>query len=70
MDSIMFENDVEKNQHEGAIEMLCEQFPGQCGQIRVSYVEQLSEILPEATIRSYLPIFIARRIKRDIEESR
>lgn len=67
MDSAMFENEVEQNQHEDAIETLCEQYPNQCSRIRLSYEQQLTAILPEATIRSYLPIFISRSIRRSIE---
>ncbi len=70
MDTILFKNDVEKNQHENAIEVLCDQFPDRCGLIRTRYEKQLSEILPEATIRSYLPIFITRRIRHQLEDEK
>lgn len=66
MDTDLFQNDVEKNQHENAIEALCSQYPEQCRKIRSVYKEQLTKRLPEATIRSYLPIFISREIERSL----
>lgn len=66
MDSTLFQNDVEKNQHENALQALCDQFPEQSQSIRINYAEQLAQRLPQATIRSYLPIFISRDIERTI----
>lgn len=66
MDSALFQNDVEKNQHKNALEALCDQFPDQCQNIRSIYAEELAKRLPQATIRSYLPIFISRDIERTI----
>ncbi len=67
MITIPFKNDLEKNQHEAAIKMLCQEYPEQCPRIRSTYEEQLKRILPEATIRSYLSIFIARKVRESIE---
>lgn len=64
MDIALFQNDVEKSQHENAIESLCEQYPDYCMQIRLKYEEELTKLLPQAKIRAYLPIFISRDIRR------
>ncbi len=70
MDTNLFQNDVEKHQHENAVEVLCNQYPEQCELIRSSYEEKLYKLLPEATIRSYLPIFISRDIRRALTAGR
>jgi hypothetical protein len=64
MDITLFQHDVEKKQHENAIESLCDQHPDRCRQIRLKYEEEVTRLLPQATIRSYLPTFISRDIHR------
>lgn len=68
MDASLFQSDVEKKQHEHAVESLCEQFPEQKHRIRTAYAQLLAERLPQAAIRSYLPIFISRTIERTIND--
>ena len=53
-------SDIEKNQHESAIERLCEEYPDQCRTIRTNYEKELEEMLEDATIRSYLSTSLLR----------
>lgn len=65
MDPALFQNDVEKNQHENALEALCDRYPDRRDEISSAYEQQLTEQLPDAAIRSYLPIFITKKIERN-----
>ncbi len=67
MDASLFKTTAEKTQHENAIRSLCEQNPDYCDQIRINYEEQLKQLLPEAHIRSFLPIFISRQVRQTLE---
>ena len=62
-----FATDTEKNQHESAIEQLCGEYPQQSGNIRLLYEEELAEMMSDATIRSYLSIFISRKVRSKID---
>lgn len=67
MSRIDFQDEIEKNQHEEAINRLCEQFPNQQDMIRSSYLENLEPLIADATIRTYLPIFVSRKVKSALE---
>ena len=67
MGQIFYQDDVEKNQHEEAINRLCEQFPGQQDFVRENYLENLEPLIADATIRTYLPIFVSRKVKNNLE---
>lgn len=67
MSQINFQDEIEKNQHEEAINRLCEQFPNQQDAIRASYIENLEPMIADATIRTYLPIFVSRKVKSTLE---
>jgi len=67
MNQIRFKDDLEKNQHEEAISLLCEQFPGQNDLIRSSYMKNLEHLIADAHIRTYLPIFVSRKVRLSLE---
>lgn len=67
MGHVLFKDDLEKNQHEEAINRLCEEYPEQQDSIRQNYLENLEPLIADASIRTYLPIFISRRIKAQLE---
>jgi hypothetical protein len=68
MDTSLFKNAAEKAQHENAVRSLCEQSPDYCDLIRTSYEEQLKKLLPEAHIRTFLPIFISRQVRQNLQQ--
>ncbi|MBN2792957.1 MAG: DUF3562 domain-containing protein [Desulfuromonadales bacterium] len=60
---IPFKDEIEKSQHEEAINQLLEEFPEYRDIVRVSYLENLQRLIIDATIRTYLPIFVSRQVK-------
>ena len=69
MKSALFLDEVEKNQHEAAISRLCDEYPAKCEFIRKSYLENLEPMIADASIRTYLPIFISRKVKDTLENT-
>jgi len=67
MDPNLFQDEIEMNKHEEAISRLCDEYPVQCELIRKSYIENLEPMLADASIRTYLPIFISRKVKDNLE---
>lgn len=65
-----FENEAEKVQHESAIEVLSEQFPEREAQVRTLYMQKLAELMPEATIRTFVSIFVIREIKETLNRNK
>lgn len=63
MDLVDFTNEAEKVQHESAVEALSEQFPDKQGLVRALYRQKLEEFMPEATIRTFVSIFVTREVK-------
>ena len=63
MDQSLFQDEIERNQHEEAINRLCDEYPEQCELIRQNYLANLEPLLADASIRTYLPIFISRKVK-------
>ncbi len=63
MDPCLFQDDIERNQHEDAINRLCDEYPEQRELIRKNYQESLVPLLAVASIRTYLPIFVSRKVK-------
>lgn len=63
MDIIAFQNEAEKVQHESAMEALSQQFPEEEDLVRQLYLQKLKEYMPEATIRTFVSIFVVREIK-------
>lgn len=59
----LFEDEGEKSQHESALARLIESFPDQRDQVHRLYVETLREFAADATIRSFLSIFVIREVK-------
>ncbi|PLY01567.1 MAG: hypothetical protein C0622_06930 [Desulfuromonas sp.] len=66
MELSLYQDDMEQSQHEDAINRLCELYPEQCEQIEQSYLENLKDLLSGATIRTYLPIFVSRKVKETL----
>lgn len=63
----MFQDELEKSQHEDAINRLCQQHPEQCDLIRDSYLENLGPMIGDASIRTYLPIFVSRKVEEELK---
>ncbi|MHB1398742.1 MAG: three-helix bundle dimerization domain-containing protein [Trichloromonadaceae bacterium] len=63
MEFVDFANEAEKAQHESAVEALSEQFPEKQGLVRALYRQKLEEFMPEATIRTFVSIFVTREVK-------
>lgn len=63
MEFVDFANEAEKVQHESAVEALSEQFPEKAGLVRALYRQKLEEFMPEATIRTFVSIFVTREVK-------
>lgn len=59
----IFRNDVEEHQHEQAIQRLCQQYPDRQDFIRQSYLANLEPLSSEATVRTYLSIFVSRQVQ-------
>ncbi|MBN2793045.1 MAG: DUF3562 domain-containing protein [Desulfuromonadales bacterium] len=62
----LFQDEDEMRQHLEAISSLCDEFPGRQRQISERYRENLKPLLADATIRTYLPIFVSRKVKADL----
>lgn len=60
---ISFQDEAEKVQHESALEALNQQFPDQEDLVGHLYRQKLREYMPEATIRTFVSIFVSRDIK-------
>ncbi len=67
MGHIDFQDDIEKNQHEEAINRLCEQYPEQQELVRSNYLAELEPLMADASIRTYLPIFVSRKVKDNLD---
>lgn len=63
MADTMFQDETEKYQHEEAMSRLCAEFPEQKEQISRSYRENLKHLISDASIRTYLPIFVSRKVR-------
>lgn len=70
MDKNIFQDELEKTSHEDAIKRLCQEYPGRDQFIQETYMELLEPLISEATIRTYLAIFISRQIKAMISKQR
>ncbi len=68
MTNFPYQDELEKNQHEEAINRLCDEYPQQCELIRKSYFENLEPLISDASIRTYLPIFVSRKVKNSLEK--
>ncbi len=67
MNRALFRNEVEAKQHEEAVSSLCQLYPQQCEFIQQRYEELLAPLIAEASIRTYLPIFISRQVSGLLE---
>lgn len=63
---IPFQDEAEKVQHESAMEALSQQYPADEHLVRRLYLEKLREYMPEATIRTFVSIFVVRDIKETL----
>ncbi|MEA3363885.1 MAG: hypothetical protein U9Q61_11545 [Thermodesulfobacteriota bacterium] len=63
MTSTMFKNELEENQHEEAIKVLCQEYPERCQFIQKNYLDTLKPMIFDAQIRTYLSIFVTRKVK-------
>jgi hypothetical protein len=70
MDKSIFQDELEKTSHEDAIRRLCQEHPGQEEFIRKSYMELLEPLILEATIRTYLAIFVSRDVEAMISKQK
>jgi hypothetical protein len=64
---MVFKNEIERNQHEEAINRLCDEFPKQSDLIRKYYLENLESLIADASIRTYLPIFVSRKVRKHLD---
>lgn len=64
---ISFQDEAEKVQHESALEALNQQFPDQEDLVGRMYQQKLQEFMPEASIRSFVSIFVTREIKGTLQ---
>lgn len=60
-------DDAEQKRHDAAVDLLCSQYPHFKEGVPALYRQRLSDFPEEITIRSYLPIFISRQVKQEIE---
>ena len=58
----LFRDEYEAEQHEAAIAALCERFPQDRDFIRRQYEKLLEPLILDASIRTYLPIFVSRQL--------
>ncbi len=58
-----YQDELEEKQHEEAISRLCQEYPEQKELIRRQYFENLDPLITDARIRTYLPIFVSRKVK-------
>jgi len=65
----LFKDELEKNQHEEAIRLLCEEHPEKQQYIRKSYLQALEPMSCDAQIRTYLSIFATRKVKTLLQSS-
>lgn len=63
MATILFKNELEEKQHEEAIRNLCQEHPEKEQFIRSRYLEALEPMIYDAQIRTYLSIFVTRKVK-------
>lgn len=63
MTPTIFKNELEKQQHEDAIRSLCQEYPEKQQFIRENYLETLEPMIIDAQIRTYLSIFVTRKVK-------
>lgn len=63
MTSTIFKNELEEQQHEEAIRSLCQEYPEKQQFIRENYLETLEPMIIDAQIRTYLSIFVTRKVK-------
>lgn len=53
-------------QHQRALENLCEEFPEIREELPVLYERIYSELAPDATIRTFISIFISRALRENL----
>ncbi len=63
MATVIFKNELEEKQHEEAIRTLCQEYPEKQQFIRNSYLDTLEPMIFDAQIRTYLSIFVIRKVK-------
>ena len=68
MDNGLFQDELEKDQHEDAINRLCQQHPQHQEFIRNSYLQNLKPLINEATIRTYLSILVSRKVQAMLDK--
>ncbi len=64
-----YHDELEAKQHEEAMNRLCEEFPDQQEFIRKNYLETLDPLIVDASIRTYLPIFVSRQVKARLQKA-
>lgn len=63
MKTAIFKDQLEEKMHDEAIDALCHEYPGKQQFIREHYLKTLKPMISEAQIRTYLPIFVSRKVK-------
>jgi len=63
MDTEILRNDLERSMHEETISRLCDEYPNQNSDIRDNYFRILRPLSSRASIRTYLPIIVAREVR-------
>lgn len=70
MEKSLYQDELDQANHEDAMRRLCQEHPDWDNFIRQSYMQLLRPLITEATIRTYLPIFISREIKEMISRQK
>jgi hypothetical protein len=60
---------MEAKQHEEAIKSLCQEYPEKQQFIRENYLDTLKQMILDAQIRTYLSIFVTRKVKELLHSS-
>ena len=68
LNQVEFYDEAEKTQHESALQALIADFPDQENQVCELYLRKLEDYLPEATIRTFVSIFVVREIRIALEK--
>lgn len=63
METTIFKDKLEEKMHSDAIDVLCHEYPDKQQFIREKYLNTLRPMISDAQIRTYLPIFVTRKVK-------
>ena len=64
----IYESQAEQEQHEQAMEALAEEFDREVHEVQEVYERAYIELKSQATIKDYLPLFVARHTRALLRE--